>query len=100
MASDSPARDFLLPRLSALIDQAVAHGFAREVAVAVLIDIVTSPRFDSAAPDPADDVAPDPAWEPGPVDVALVGGSLIGGPMRPDAQDEADFLRTPGTRYP
>ena len=45
MASDSPARDFLLPRLSALVDEAVAHGFARDVAVAVLIDLVTSPHL-------------------------------------------------------
>src|SRR5690349_1139701 len=50
MTSDSPARDFRLPHLTALIDDAVAAGYAREVAVAVLIDLITSPRFDTTAP--------------------------------------------------
>jgi hypothetical protein len=97
MASDSPARDFLLPRLSALVDEAVAQGFARDVAVAVLIDLVTSPRFDTAVPDPADDSAAHQIWERGPDSVVLIGGTNIGGPLRPDAQDEADFLRSPGS---
>jgi|SRR5471032_3270289 hypothetical protein len=96
MTSDSPARDFLLPRLSGLVDEAVLQGFAREVAVAVLIDLVTSPNFDTAVPDPMDDSASQPLWERGPDSVVLVGGSSINGPTRPDAQDEADFLRPPG----
>ena len=37
----------LLPKLEALIGDAVAHGIARDVAVAVLINLVTSSRFDS-----------------------------------------------------
>ena len=45
MNSMSPARDFLLPRLTALVDEAVASGIAGDVAVAVLIDLVTSPGF-------------------------------------------------------
>jgi hypothetical protein len=96
MTSDSPTRDFLLPRLSALVDAAVAHGFAREVAVAVLIDLVTSPLFDTAVPDPADDSAPHPMWQRGQDSVVLIGGTSVGGPTRPDAHDEADFLRPPG----
>jgi hypothetical protein len=99
MTSDSPARDFLLPRLTALLDEAVAHGCAHEVAVAVLIDLVTSPRFDTAAPDSADDSDPHLIWERGPDSVVLIGGSNIGGPTRPDAQDEADFLRPHGPLY-
>lgn len=79
-----------------MVDKAVAHGFAQEVAVAVLIDLVTSPPFKTAAPDPMDDLAPQPMWEPGPDSVVLVGGTNIGGPTPPDAQDEANFLRPPG----
>jgi hypothetical protein len=96
MTSNSPAHDFLLPRLSGLVDEAIANGFAHDVAVAVLIDLVTSPRFDTAAPDPLDDSAPNPQWNRGPDSVVLVGGSSPGGPTPPDAQDEADFLRPPG----
>jgi len=44
MSTDSPAHDFLLPRLTALIDDAVAAGYAREVAVAVLIDLITGKK--------------------------------------------------------
>ena len=46
MIAQSPAHDFLLPKLQALIGDAAAHGIARDVAVAVLIDLVTSSRFD------------------------------------------------------
>jgi hypothetical protein len=92
MTSDSPARDFLLPRLTALVDSAVAAGYAREVAVAVLIDLITSPRFDTATPDPAADAAPQPGWERRPDDPVLIAGRS---PQAPpiDAQDEADFIR-------
>jgi hypothetical protein len=93
MTSDSPARDFLLPRLTALIDQTVARGIARDVAVAVLIDLVTSPEFDTAAPDPADDSAPHPGWDRGPGSVVLVNGVSPQGPHDPAQQDEADFIR-------
>jgi hypothetical protein len=58
MESNSPARDFLLPRLTALVNEVEASGLAREVAVAVLIDLVTSPGFDTAAPDPKADPEP------------------------------------------
>jgi hypothetical protein len=52
MATEAPARGFLLPRLTALVNEAEASGIPRDVAVAVLIDLVTSPGFDTAEPDP------------------------------------------------
>jgi hypothetical protein len=64
----------------------------------VLIDPVTSPRFDTAVPGPMDDTAPQPMWQPASDSVVLVGGSNIGGLTPPDAHDEADFLRPPGWR--
>jgi hypothetical protein len=92
MESNSPARDFLLPRLTALVNEAEASGLAREVAVAVLIDLVTSPGFDTAAPDPKADSEPLNLWQHGPDSVELVPGSA--NPPRPvDARDEADFVK-------
>jgi len=93
MTSESPAHDFLLPRLTALIDEAVGQGIARDVAVAVLIDLVTSPNFDTAAPKPTDDSAPHPLWDRGPDSVVLVNGVSPQGPHDPAAQDEADFIK-------
>jgi hypothetical protein len=58
MTAAPHARDYLLPRVAALIDDAVAQGIARDVAVAVLIDLITSTTFDTAAPDPAEDLPP------------------------------------------
>lgn len=52
MTSASPVHNYLLPRLTGLVNEAVATGIERDVAVAVLIDLVTSPEFDTAAPDP------------------------------------------------
>jgi hypothetical protein len=92
MTSDSPARDFRLPHRTALIDDAVAAGYAREVAVAVLIDLITSPRFDTAVPDRTADADPLPGWECRPDDpVLIVGRSPQAPPI--GAQDEADFVR-------
>ena len=65
MTSQTPAHDFLLPRLSALIDEAAAHDIPRDVAVAVLIDLVTGPAFNDAAPDPTADSQPLPDRETG-----------------------------------
>jgi len=91
--TDAPAHDFLLPRLTALLDETVARGIAREVAVAVMIDLVTSPQFDTAAPDPTADSAPHPVWNRGPDSVVLVNGVSPQGPHNPAAQDEADFIK-------
>jgi hypothetical protein len=95
MTESAPVHDFMLPRLTALINEVVGTGVARDVAVAVLIDLVTSPRFDTAAPDPMADSAPHTMWERGPDSVVLVGGSSPGGPVPPGAHDEADFVAPP-----
>jgi hypothetical protein len=92
MASNAPARDYLLPRLTALVTEAEASGIAREVAVAVLIDLVTSPGFDTAAPDPKADSEPRNLWQHGANSVALVPG-LANLPDAVDARDEADFVK-------
>ncbi len=92
MASDTPMHDFLLPRITALVDEAVAQGFARDIVVAVIIDIITAPRFDAAAPSPTDDSAPHPDYQRSP-DVVLVEGSSVSPPPAIGAQDEADFVR-------
>ena len=72
MTSDTPAHDFLQPALVALLDEATAKGISREVAVAVLTDLVTGPAFNHATPDPTADSEPRPAQEPGPSDQALL----------------------------
>ena len=99
MTSHSPVRDFVLPRLIALVKETVATGVSREVAVAVLIDLVTSPQFDTAAPDPMSDSAPhsDYQREPG---MVLVHGMVPLGPLPIDAQDEADFVKPIGWSTP
>lgn len=92
MASSAPARDFLLPRLTALVNEAEANGIARDVAVAVLIDLVTSPGFDTAEPDPKADSEPRNLWQRGQDSIVLVPGQ----PNLPpaiDARDEADFVK-------
>ena len=58
MSAVPHAHDYLLPRVAALIEDAVAQGISRDIVVAVLIDLVTSSTFDTAVPDPADDLPP------------------------------------------
>ncbi len=55
MSTETPARDFLLPGLTALIAEARGRGISREVAVAVLIDLVTGPGFNDVPLDPLSD---------------------------------------------
>ena len=93
MTSNTPAHDFLLPRLTRLIDEAVAIGTAREVAVAVLIDLVTSPRFDRATPSPKDDSAPHPLWDRAADSLVLINGVSAQSPPDLDARDEANFVK-------
>ena len=95
MASKSPVHDFLLPRLTALVNETVASGVSRDVAVAVLIDLVTSPTFDTAAPSPDADSEPHDLWKRGPDSVVLVAGQA-GQPPAIDARDEADFVKPIG----
>jgi hypothetical protein len=92
MPSDTPVHDFLLPRIVALVKEAEEHGIQREVAVAVLIDIVTAPRFDTAAPPADSDSAPHPDYERSP-DLVTVDGVSMAAPRAIGAQDEADFVR-------
>lgn len=93
MTTDSPIHDFVLPRLTALVNDAVAAGATREVAVAVIIDLITSSRFDTAAPDPNADSAPRADWDRNPDDAIMVGGIIPLGAPEIGAQDEADFVR-------
>ncbi len=95
MPPKAPVREFLLPKVSALVDETVARGIPRDVAVAVLIDIVTSPAFDTALPDPRDDDPAKPGWDRGPDSPVLIAGSPVA-PTAPDAQDEADFVKPQG----
>jgi len=92
MASDTPIHDFVLPRISALVHEAVAQGFARDTIVAVVIDIITAPQFDTAAPKPTDDSAPHPDYLRS-ADVVLVDNTIVRPPHQIGAQDEADFVR-------
>ena len=66
MSSDTPAHDFLRPALIELIGRAEAQGIRRDVAVAVLTDLITGPQFNDALPDPAADSQPLPAQDAGP----------------------------------
>jgi hypothetical protein len=99
MTSDAPAHDFLLPRVTALLNEAVATGIERQVAVAVLIDIITSPRFDTAAPDPKADSEPHPDFQRQP-GMVLVHGMVPTAAPPIDAQDEADFVKPFGPLQP
>lgn len=92
MPSETPVHDFLLPRITALVNEAMALGIQRDVAVVVLIDIVTAPRFNTAAPGADADAAPNPDYERSP-DVVLVHGVSIAAPPVIGGQDEADFVR-------
>jgi hypothetical protein len=92
MVSQAPARDFLLPRLAALVRDAQAAGIARDVAVAVLIDLVTSPDFDVAAPDPSADSEPHDTWQRD-QDSIVVAPGVSNQPRPIGAQDEADFVK-------
>jgi hypothetical protein len=95
MANESPARDFLLPRLTALVNEAEASGILRDVVVAVLIDLVTSPGFDTAVPDLHADTEPRTLWKRNQDSIVLVGGHSTP-PLPIDARDEADFVKPIG----
>lgn len=93
MASASPAHDFILPRLIALLDEAVAAGIARDVAVAVLIDIATSPPFDTASVDTTADSMPRELWNRTAASLVLIGDMPANSPQAADSRDEADFVK-------
>ncbi len=86
MTSQTPAHDFLQPRLTALVDQAAAQGLERDVIVAVLTDLITAPEFNTASADPMADSRPRPDKEPAPQDEVLMArekNSLIEQVARP-----------------
>ena len=62
--SDTPLHDFMLPHLERLVQDAEAAGFGRAPAVAVIMDIMMCPSFNTA-PLPAEPVGePAPAVPP------------------------------------
>jgi hypothetical protein len=44
--SDTPAHDWLRPKLDHLLNEAAAHGIERSIAIAVLADLITGPDYD------------------------------------------------------
>jgi hypothetical protein len=72
----TPVRDWILPRLDALIAEAVTNGMDRQVVVAVITDIIEGPHYNEAvtreedAPQPTGET--DPRQEPVPSNVAPI----------------------------
>lgn len=93
MTSQTPVHDFIHPRVAALIAEARANGITKEIAVAVLIDIVTAPEFDTAAPDPRDDSAPHADYDRPPGFPVLVNGTVPVNAPSIGVQAEDDFIR-------
>ena len=91
MPEQNPIHDYLRPRVTALVRDAVAQGMAQDAVVAVLIDIFTSPGFDTAAPDPTADTDIRPDWQRHP-DVVLVTDSVIANVPTVGVQAEDDFI--------
>ena len=64
----TPVRDWILPRLDALVAEGVRNGMDRQVIVAVLTDIVEGPGYNTAVVREEDTPQPtgltDPAQEP------------------------------------
>jgi hypothetical protein len=58
MPDETPIHTYLRPRITELVRGALAQGMAQDAVVAVVIDIIASPAFDTAAPGPTDDSAP------------------------------------------
>jgi hypothetical protein len=50
--SQTPLHDWLTPRVEALLREAEAAGFARDAALAVLLDLVTASPGDLSADTP------------------------------------------------
>lgn len=93
MSSESPVRDFLMPRVTALVREAMATGAAPDVVVAVIIDIITSPRFNTAAPDPKADSEPHKDYDRShDADVVLVNGTTPANVQTVGVQAEDDFI--------
>lgn len=48
--SETPLHEWMTPRLRALLEDAAKAGFDRQTAVAVIIDLIESPRFNQPSP--------------------------------------------------
>jgi hypothetical protein len=72
----TPVRDWVLPRLDAMIAEGVKNGMDRQVIVAVITDIVEGPGYNDAVTLEQDAPQPtgltDPAQEPIPTSVMPV----------------------------
>jgi hypothetical protein len=49
--SETPAHDWLRPRLTELVRQGELAGFDRQTVVAVITDLITAPPFDESSPE-------------------------------------------------
>ncbi len=92
MTQPTPVHDYLLPRLVELVRGAVAQGMARDVVAAVLIDLVTSPRFDTATADPAGDSAPHPDWDRSHPEIVMVTPDVAANVNTIGVHAEDDFI--------
>jgi hypothetical protein len=72
----TPVRDWILPRLDALIAEGVKNGMDRQVIVAVITDIVEGPSYNDVVAREEDAPPPtgltDPTQEPVPTNVMPV----------------------------
>ncbi len=71
--TDSPPHDWFRPRLAALVAAAESAGFARDVSVAVITDLINGPAF-STAPEVVDENWNQDEGEPAFMVNALPGG--------------------------
>ena len=98
MTAGTPIHDYLAPRVAELVRGAVAQGMAEDTVVAVLIDILTSPQYDTAAPDPTADSAPHPDWDRAHPDVVLVNDTYAANVQTVGVHQEDDFIAPLTTR--
>ena len=52
---DLPPQDWFQPRLAALVAEAAQAGYAKDVAIAFITDLITGPHFNTAPPMPIDE---------------------------------------------
>ena len=52
MAEPTPIHDWVLPRLLSLVREAEQAGFEREIVIAVITDLITTPPFNDAGAKP------------------------------------------------
>jgi hypothetical protein len=92
MTDATPVHDYLLPRLAELVRGAAAQGMEKDVVVAVLIDLVASPLFDTATADPMGDSAPHPDWDRSHPDIVMVTQDVAANVNTIGVHAEDDFI--------